>query len=225
MFIIIAGGGKLGYYLLKELIQKNQEVVLIEINKNRCKKIVEELGNLVITGDACDPLTLEKAGIGRAEMIMANTGNDEANLVICQVARKKYRVPTTIARVNNPKNEEIFKKLGIDVTVNAVETVLSIVSQKVAHRGVMITLGKEGDTEIISTRLVKGSPVIEKKISDVKLPEKSFIAGIIRGNAPLKPDPVTELKLNDVLITLTPVDEFDELREVLRGEELIFHAP
>lgn len=225
MFIIVAGGGKLGYYLLKELIHKNQEVVLIEVNKARSKLIVEELGNLVITGDACDPLILEKAGIGRAEMIMANTGSDEANLIICQVARKKYRVPTTIARVNNPKNDDIFKKLGVDSTINAIETILSIVEQKLAYKGIMITLAQEGEVEIIQTKLTKTSPAIEKTVGGLRLPKGALVSAIIRGGEIIKPDVDTDLRVNDVLITLTPIGQFVELRDTLMGPDMIFHAP
>lgn len=217
MFIIVAGGGKLGYYLLKELLHKNQEVVLIEVNKSRSKLIVEELGNLVITGDACDPLILEKAGIGRAEMIMANTGSDEANLIICQIARKKYRVPTTIARVNNPKNDDIFKKLGVDSTINSIETILSIIERKLAYKGIMITLGQEGDVEIIQTKLTKTSPAVEKTINGIHLPKDALISAVIRGGEIIKPDSDTDLRLNDILITLTPVGQFEELRKALMG--------
>lgn len=225
MFIIVAGGGKLGYYLLKELIHKNQEVVLIEVNKTRSKFILEELGNLVITGDACDPITLEKAGIGRAEMIMANTGSDEANLIICQIARKKYRVPTTIARVNNPKNDDIFKKLGVDSTINSIETMLAIVEQKLAYKGIMITLAQEGDVEIIQTKLTKTSPAVEKPLGTLQIPEGSLISAVIRGGEIIKPDADTDLRVNDVLITLTPIGQFNELRDALMGPDMIFHAP
>jgi len=225
MFAIIAGGGRLGYYLLKELLQKGEEVILIEIDQKRSAHIIDELGNLVITGDACDPAVLEKAGIQRAEMIIANTGYDEDNLIICQIARKKFRVPSTIARVNNPKNEEIFRKLGITATVSSIQAILSKIEQHVAYKGIMISLAREGDIEIVETRLTDDSPAVNQKLEKLKLPEKCVIGAIIRGGDVFCPKPALVLKPNDLVITFTRVEDFKKLRDVMMDQDIIFHAP
>ncbi|MCD4782912.1 MAG: TrkA family potassium uptake protein [Candidatus Eremiobacteraeota bacterium] len=225
MFIVIAGGGRLGYYLLKELLHKGEEVILVELDHKRSAHIIEELGNLVVTGDACDPVVLEKAGIQRAEMIIANTGDDENNLVICQIARKKFRVPSAIARVNNPKNEEIFRKLGIAATVSSIQAILSKIEQRVAHKGVMISLAKEGDIEIVETRLTSESPAVDQKIEKLKLPKKCMIGAVIRGGEILSPQPDLELKENDLVITFTRENDFKKLRDVMMGQDIVFHAP
>lgn len=225
MFIIIAGGGRVGYYLLKELIHHGQEVVLIEKNRDRSKKIVSELGNLVINGDACEPRVLEKAGIQRAEMIIANTGADEDNLIICQIARNKFRVPSAVALVNNPKNDEIFKRLGIDATVSSIDAILSVIERKVTRKGVITTLGKEGDIEITQARLTRESPVSGKTLGELGLPPGARVAAVIRGGEVLNLESSLELKVNDLLITLSKSGDFEKLKEILSGPELIFHAP
>ena len=129
MFIIIAGGGKVGYYLTRELLDKGHETVLIEQMPRKVAALTEKLGDVVLEGDAADATTLEQAGIVRADIVIAVTGHDEDNLVICQVAKRKFHVPQTIARINNPKNERIFQRLGIDSTVSTTKLVLNAIEQ------------------------------------------------------------------------------------------------
>ena len=104
MYIIVVGAGKVGYYLARELVEEQHEVLLIEQDPAKCASISEELGEIVMQGDGCEASTLERAGVGRCDMIIAVTGDDEDNLVVCQVARHRFQVPRTVARVNNPKN-------------------------------------------------------------------------------------------------------------------------
>ena len=117
MYIIVVGGGKVGYYLAKTLVNEGYELLLIEKNPRKVATYRERFGEVVIEGDGAEMTTLEEAGVNRADVVIAVTGDDEDNLVICQTAKKLFNVPRTIARVNNPKNEEIFRRLGIDVTV------------------------------------------------------------------------------------------------------------
>lgn len=217
MFIIVAGGGRVGYYLVKELISYGHEVVLIEKDHDRCRQIIEELGNLVIKGDSCDPRILEKSGVQRADLIIANTGEDEDNLIICQVARKKFKVPGTIARVNNPKNDEIFRKLGIDATVSSIKAILSVIEQKVAHKGLMVSLTKIGDVEIVETRLTQKSPAVGKSLEKVPLPAGCSIAAVIRGGESLAVTPDLVFRINDIVITLAKIDDFISLKNALMG--------
>ncbi|MFQ5880434.1 MAG: potassium channel family protein, partial [Dehalococcoidia bacterium] len=124
MYIIVVGGGKVGYYLAKELVEDGHEVLAIEKDSAKCAAIAEELGDIVLRGDGCEVRVLEQAGMGRADMVIAVTGDDEDNLVVCQVAKHRFGVGRTIARINNPKNELIFKKLGIPTTVSATAAIL-----------------------------------------------------------------------------------------------------
>src|SRR5262249_54148617 len=112
MYAIVAGGGKVGYYLAKELVEQGHEVLVIERDSHQCAVIQEDLGGSVMQGDAAEASVLAEAGTGRADVIVAVTGDDEDNLVISQVAKKRFQVPRAIARINNPKNEQIFRMLG-----------------------------------------------------------------------------------------------------------------
>ncbi|MDQ3929672.1 MAG: TrkA family potassium uptake protein, partial [Chloroflexota bacterium] len=130
MYVIVVGGGKVGYYLTKTLVHEGYEVLLIEKNLKKVSTYHERFGSVVLEGDGAEMATLETAGAARADVVIAVTGDDEDNLVICQTAKKLFHVPRTIARVNNPKNEEIFKKLGIDVTVSSTNLILNIIEQE-----------------------------------------------------------------------------------------------
>ena len=127
MYIIIGGGGDVGYYLTKSLLKQGHEVLLLEKGLTRFQALNDELGQAVVRGDACEARTMEEVGASRADVVIAVTGEDEDNLVICQVAKKRFKVGRTIARVNNPKHAEIFQKLGIDITVSPTRSILSLI--------------------------------------------------------------------------------------------------
>jgi trk system potassium uptake protein TrkA len=122
VYVIVAGGGKVGFYLAQELLNGNHEVLVIERESARASAIADELGENVLHGDSCEATTLDTAGVSRADLVAAVTGDDEDNLVICEIARKRG-VPRTIARINNPKNELLFKKRGIETTISATQAV------------------------------------------------------------------------------------------------------
>src|SRR2546426_6727036 len=145
MYAIVVGGGKVGYYLAKEMLDTDHEVLVIEKDGAKCERIAQELGDIVYKGDGCEAATMEATGFGRADMVIAVTGDDEDNLVSCQVAKVKFNVPRTIARINNPKNEEIFKHLGIDATVSATSAILAQIEQELpTHRLIPLLHLKHG---------------------------------------------------------------------------------
>jgi trk system potassium uptake protein TrkA len=125
MYVIVVGGGKVGYYLTRSLLEEGHEVLVIEQDGQRCRTLSDELGVNVMQGDGCEASCLVEAGTARADVVVAVTGDDEDNLVVCQVAKHKFNVPRTIARLNNPKNEKIVRRLGIDATVSSTELILS----------------------------------------------------------------------------------------------------
>jgi trk system potassium uptake protein TrkA len=127
MYIIVVGGGRLGYYLLKALLNEGHEVLVLEKDKSICKTITDELGSVCFRGDGCEAATLAEVGAGRADMVVSVTGDDEDNLVSCQVAKHKYNVPRTVARIRNPQNADFFKKLGVDVTVSTTNIILEAI--------------------------------------------------------------------------------------------------
>lgn len=129
MYIIIVGGGKVGYYLMKSMVERGDEVCLIEQSKSICEKIAEEFNDMIIWGDGTSLDVLRDAGIESADVIVAATGKDEENLAICQIARMNYNIGKTIARINNPKNIQVFKALGVDKTVCSTEVIANLIGQ------------------------------------------------------------------------------------------------
>ena len=154
MYIIIGGGGDVGYYLTKSLLNQGHEVLLLEKGLARFQALNDELGQAVVRGDACEARTMEEVGASRADVVIAVTGEDEDNLVICQVAKKRFKVGRTIARVNNPKHAEIFQKLGIDITVSPTRSILSLIEAELPNfRFVQLMTLKNAGLEIVELRV------------------------------------------------------------------------
>ena len=162
MYIIIVGGGRIGYYLAKALLDEGHEVLMVEKKANVCETITEEMGSICVRGDGCETSTLAEIGTSRADMFVAVTGDDEDNLVACQVAKHKFNVPRTIARIRNPANENIFKKLGIDVTVSSTNIILEHIEEEVPTHPL---------THLLTIR-DRGLEVVE-----VKIPPESTTVG------------------------------------------------
>ena len=133
MFVLVVGGGKVGYYLAKELIDSGHEVALMEKDAARARQIADEIGSIVIPHDGCEGKYLAEAGCNRADVVAAVTGDDEDNLVICQMAKHHFDVPRTIARVNNPKNEALFRHLGVDELISPTRMILGL--HRAGHPG------------------------------------------------------------------------------------------
>src|SRR5574341_1710560 len=148
MYIVIIGGGKVGYYLAKQLLQDGHEVLVIEKDRKKADNIAQEMGEIALRGDGTETFVMEEAGMQRADLVVAVTGDDEDNLMICQMAKKKFSVKRTIARINNPKNEHIFKVLGIDDTVSTTDLILAQIEREIpAHSLIhLLTLRDAGVT-------------------------------------------------------------------------------
>lgn len=218
MYIVVVGGGKVGYYLTKELLEEGHEALVIERNPDRADRIVEELGNVVLKGDGCEVAILQEAGVGRADVLVSVTGDDEDNLVSCQLAKTHFGVPRTIARVNNPKNEHIFRLLGIDVTVSATNILMSMIEHEMPRRALIHLLAiRHPEVEILEAILTEGARGIGKRISDLSLPSESSIAAVIRGGSFLIPSGQLGLEEGDEVIALCRPEREPELRKALIG--------
>ncbi len=216
MYAIVAGGGKVGYYLAKELVEQGHEVLVIERDSKHCATIQEDLGDIVMQGDAAEASVLAEAGTGRADVIVAVTGDDEDNLVISQVAKKRFQVPRAIARINNPKNEQIFRMLGIDATVSSTDVILGVLEQELpAHAVVPLLRLRHADVEVVETVLDNQAPVVGRAIRDMSLPADCTIGLIIRGGSPIFPSGDTRLAAGDEVIALTTTRSAGRLRELL----------
>jgi trk system potassium uptake protein TrkA len=219
MYIIIIGGGKVGYYLTKALFNEGHEVLIVEKDANKSELIRNELGSACIRGDGCEVTTLTDVGTGRADMFIAVTGDDEDNLVACQVAKYKFNVPRTIARTNNPKNEAIFKKLGIDVTISSTNIILEYIEQEVPTHTLTHLLNiRDKGLEIVEVKIPLRSPTIGKMIKELSLPPGSILSLIIRKKEkPLVPTAETILQAEDQIVAVTTPEAEETLRTTLRG--------
>jgi trk system potassium uptake protein TrkA len=131
VYAIVIGGGKVGYYLARDLLDRGEEVTLVEKESTRAEWLESQLGSIVMRGDGDEMAFLSTTGIERADVVLAVTGDDEDNLVALQLAKKSFNVPRTVARVNNPANVEIFKALGVDEAVSATEVLLGAIEPKI----------------------------------------------------------------------------------------------
>jgi trk system potassium uptake protein TrkA len=216
MYIIIIGGGKVGFYLAKELVEANHEVLVIEQDPAKCAEITETLGDISMEGDGCEASTLDKAGMARADMLLAVTGDDEDNLVACQVARHRYTVPRTIARINNPKNEPVFRKLGIDLAVSATAAIMAHIEQELPTHPIISLMTLKKGFEIVEIKVPPNSAVVGRAIRDVLLPHQSLIWGVVdsEGN-PKASTAETVVHAGDELVAVTMRESEDALRQAL----------
>jgi trk system potassium uptake protein len=215
MYIIIVGGGSVGYYLAKTLMRAHHEVLVLEKNRATHKQVAEELGEVVMQGDGCEVRIMEEAGGDRADAIVAVTGEDEDNLVICQMAKLKFNVPRTIARINDPRNEQLFHMFGIDATVNSTKIIYNLIEQEI-ETGEVIPLAalKRGNIEIVEVEISEKSPVLNRGIQQLELPGDSLIISVIREEHGMIPTAVTRFEAGDSVIALVRADLEPELRTI-----------
>ncbi|ADJ26790.1 TrkA-N domain protein [Dehalogenimonas lykanthroporepellens BL-DC-9] len=220
MYIIIVGGGRLGYSLTKALLGEGHEILVIERNAVVCDEINKELGSICLRGDACETAIQAQAGTGRADMLIAVTGGDEDNLVACQVGKYRFNVPRTIARVRDPRNEVIFKKLGVDVTVNSTNIILEHIEHEVPSHPLthlFCITGDQRELEILEIRADSGEAV-GKTLNDIELPDKAVLSLVIRPDEkPFVPRGDTTFRKGDQIIAVAPAEVEDTLRQLLAG--------
>lgn len=206
MYVIIAGGGKVGWNLARELIAKGQEVSLIESDHRRYRVVEEELEHAVQYGDATELWVLERAGIQRADLVIAVTGDDEDNMLTCQVAKEKYEVARIVARVNNPRNLQHFKLLGIQPAVSATDLILRLIEHEVPEYGLVQLLALEEERlEIIELEVASGSAAAGRRVAEVPLPDGSLIISVLRNGTGFVPKADSVINAGDqVLLILDP---------------------
>jgi trk system potassium uptake protein TrkA len=217
MYIIVVGGGKVGFHLAKELVEANHEVLVIELDATRSKEIADEMGDIVMRGDGCEATVQDKAGAGRSDMILAVTGDDAVNLVVCQVARQRFNVPRTVARINDPKNEEIFRKLEVDITVSATSAIMAHIEPELpTHHLTRLMRLKGSGLEIVEVRIPDDSRVVGQPVKNIMLPYQSMISLVVGEDGhPKVPSGETVLHAGDEVVAVTLHESEESLREAL----------
>jgi trk system potassium uptake protein TrkA len=219
LYIIVVGVGKVGYFLARRLCAGKHTVSVVEKDKALCEEVAKDLEALVISGDGCEPDILEEAGAQRADVVAAVTGDDEDNLIICQIAKEKFNVRRTIARVNNPDNERIFSSLGVDVPVDSTRIIAKIVEEEVSFSDFVNLLSfKRGKLAVVRVDLPNDAPSIRKEIKDIALPPDSVLVSVVRGDEVIVPKGNTVLEPGDDIIAITSIGNESQLLKALVGK-------
>jgi trk system potassium uptake protein TrkA len=206
MYAIIVGAGKVGRNLGRELIAKGNEVTLIECSRQCYLAIEEEFEHAAQYGDATELWVLDRAGVQRADLVIAVTGDDEDNMLVCQVAKQKYLCDRIIARVNNPRNLDHFKLLGIQPAVSATDLILRLIEHEVPRYGLVHLLALEEERlEIIELEVNPDAPAVGQTVANIDLPEGSLIISVLRDGSGFVPKADTVIEAGDeVLLVLDP---------------------
>jgi trk system potassium uptake protein TrkA len=228
MYVLIVGGGRTGTQLARFLIQQNHEVHIVENRKDVLGRIHRDLPTeSVHEGAPVDPQVLEQAGIARADAVAACTTSDEVNLVLCYIARQRYQVRRTIARINNPRNAWLFTKtFNVDVAVNQAEILARLIEEEMSM-GDMVTLLKlrRGNYSLVEEKVPEGARGIGVAIKDLGM-DHVVIAAIIRQGEVIVPRGITQFEAGDEVLAITDTDGAHRLAELLShpGEEIKYSS-
>ena len=206
MYVLIVGAGKVGWNLARELINKRHEVTVVESDPRRYAVVEQELEHSALYGDGSELWVLERAGIERADLVVAVTGDDEDNILISQVAREKYGVARVVARCNNPRNLQHFELLGVKPVISATDLILRLIEHEVPKYGLVHLLDlRDEQLEIIEIEVTDGAPAAGLRVQDVELPDGSLIISVLRDGSGFVPKPDTVVEAGDeVLVVLDP---------------------
>ncbi len=220
MYIVIVGGGKVGYYLAKQLLLDSHEVLVIEKDPKKADRIAVEMGEITLRGDGTEVWVMQEAGMARADIVVAVTGDDEDNLMISQMAKKRFSVKRCIARINNPKNEHIFRKLGITDTVSTTDLILAQIEREIpAHSLVHLLTLREAGASFLESTVPPDSPAVGKNLQELQLPDECVIALIIRNGKGIVPHGKTVMQSGDEVVAVTTTEHEDVLDRVLKRDK------
>ena len=218
MYIVVVGCGNVGYHLTRSLLAMGHEVLAIENDAHRCESLREELGSVALRGDGTEAQVLKEAGVGRAEVVIAVAERDEDNLATCQLAKHLFNTPKTMALINGPQNEALFKLLGVDITINSTHLILSTIEREIPeHTLVHLMHLKATQMEIVNINIPPDAAVVGKALSDIELPPNSFISLVVKSQGPVLPSEDTVLDSGDDAVAVTSPQEEQLLYETLTG--------
>jgi trk system potassium uptake protein TrkA len=216
-YVIVVGGGKVGYHLARHLLDRGYEVTLLEKEKLRAQWLSHQLGSCsIMVGDGDEMAFLATTGIERAGVVVGATGDDEDNLVACQLAKRKFNVPRTIARVNDPENVRLFQALGIDVAVSATELLMGLIEAELSGsdtvKGVAV---KASGATLVDVALPELSSLVGRHVSDIRLSEGDLVVCIVRDGKPVVPRPDLVIEPGDELIIYSTTLDVERVRELV----------
>jgi trk system potassium uptake protein TrkA len=218
VYFVIAGGGEVGFHLAKALLESSHEVMLLESDRRRAQVIEEQLGSIVLNAPADEGRYQLEAGCQRADAVIAVTGQDAVNLIVCQLAKWKCNVPRVIARVNDPKNEIVFKALGIDETISSTRVIMNVIEQELPSGGFMPLMPLTGShLELIEAEIAAGTPAAGRAIGSLGLPDGAAVGGIVRKGSVVHADDDTKLQVGDRIVVLSPTKDEAGVRKALFG--------
>ena len=217
MYIIVSGGGNVGYGIALELQQlPDYEVTIVELSANRASSLRDEIGEMVVHGDGSEIAFLETVGASRADLVIALTADDGANLVTAQVARHWFRVPRVIARVNDPRNEPLFRKLGVDSIVSASGAVMAQIEATLPEHTLIPLMALESaGLQIVTMRVQEGAEVAGRNLRDLQFPSGVLITIVIGPDGAETPSGDTVLRPGHEIIAVVPKDAEDTLRAMV----------
>jgi trk system potassium uptake protein TrkA len=217
VYVLICGGGKVGANVARLLLRAKHEVTMIEQRPDRFASLEEEFEHVVQRGDATELFILERAGIKRPpDLVLAVTGDDEDNLIICQLAKERYNVPKVIARVNDPRNQAHFDLLGISPTICATTNILALIEHEVPEHDLvhLLELRRE-NLEIVEVQITDDSPVAGKRVEALRLPDGARLISVMRNGEAEIAVGATQLRSGDQVLAILQPGKEDELRKVL----------
>lgn len=218
MYLLIAGGGKVGLHLIRSLVSLGHEVALIERDKRVCAQVVEEFNEaIVIAGDATRPELLARAGADRADVVIAVAGRDQDNYVICKMARRLFNVKRSVARVNDPRNEELFRIEGVDYIISVTSMVSRAIEMEIVPQDIKTLFTWHKRMSMVEVSLPDTAPVLGMPIRKLDFPVNSILAAIWRDGEPIIPDGNTVLTAGDELFALTLRGNEEQLKRTLIG--------
>ncbi len=218
MYVVIVGCSTAGYHLTKALLATGDEVAVIEKNPSRSQLLAEEMGSIVVQGDGTDERILKQAGLARADVLIAVTGRDDTNLVVCQMTKHVFRVPRTMAVIRDPNNEPIFRSLGVDVVVNATHLILASLEQGIPGRPLIHLMNLRGPgMEVVSVSIPDDAAVVGRRLEELELPPHCFISLVVKKTGAELPHDRLMLEPEDELVAVTPLGDEQIFYDIMTG--------
>jgi trk system potassium uptake protein TrkA len=205
MYVVLVGGGAVGEQVARRLVEEGHEILLVEKERERHHQLVEAFGAATILGDGCEVRVMEEAGVGRADVVAAITGEDEDNLVVCQMSKRHFNVKRTIARVNDPRHEELFRKLGVDGIISSTQIIYNLIEQEI-ETGEVLPIGtlQEGTLEVVEAEITTRSPARGKPVGELEFADGTMIVAVVREGQLQVAQPDTVLQAADTVIAVGP---------------------